>query len=58
MLEYIDIKSEDVLLDIGGNTGKISKYFSKDCKEVTVLDPKHSIVEYGKAHRPYIKFVK
>ena len=58
MSKYIEVKSEDILLDIGGNTGKIMEYYSKNCKEVVVLEPKHNIIEYGQAHRPNIKFVE
>jgi ubiquinone/menaquinone biosynthesis C-methylase UbiE len=58
MLEYIVIRPGDVLLDVGGNTGKITEAYSKDCKEVIVLEPKLSIVKYGRAHRPHIKFVE
>jgi ubiquinone/menaquinone biosynthesis C-methylase UbiE len=58
MLEYIDIRPGDILLDVGGNTGKITEAYSRNCKEVVVLEPKHRIVEYGRAHRPHIKFVE
>jgi ubiquinone/menaquinone biosynthesis C-methylase UbiE len=58
MSEYIDIRSSDILLDIGGNTGKITEAYSKNCKEVVVLEPKHSIVEYGRSHRLRIKFIE
>jgi len=58
MSEYIDIRPNDVILDIGGNTGKITEAYSKNCKEVVVLEPKRSIVEYGRSHRPNIKFIE
>ena len=58
MSEYIDIGPNDILLDIGGNTGKVTEAYSKNCKEVVVLEPKRSIVEYGRTHRPNIKFVQ
>jgi ubiquinone/menaquinone biosynthesis C-methylase UbiE len=58
MLEYIDIRPGDILLDVDGNTGKITEAYSRNCKEVVVLEPKHRIVEYGRAHRPHIKFVE
>ena len=58
MSEYIDIRPTDILLDIGGNTGKITEAYSKNCKEIVVLEPKHSIVEYGRSHRLRIKFVE
>jgi ubiquinone/menaquinone biosynthesis C-methylase UbiE len=57
MSEYIDIRPSDILLDIGGNTGKITEAYSNNCREVIVLEPKHSIVEYGRSHRPKIKFI-
>jgi ubiquinone/menaquinone biosynthesis C-methylase UbiE len=58
MSEYIDIRPSDILLDIGGNTGKITEAYSDNCKEVVVLEPKHSIVQYGRSNRPRIKFVE
>jgi ubiquinone/menaquinone biosynthesis C-methylase UbiE len=58
MLEHIVIRPGDVLLDVGGNTGKITEAYSKNCKEVVVLEPKFSIVKYGRSHRPHIKFVE
>jgi ubiquinone/menaquinone biosynthesis C-methylase UbiE len=56
--EYVDIRSEDVILDIGGNTGKVTEAYSNNCKEVIVLEPKRNVVEYGKSRRPNIKFVE
>jgi 16S rRNA A1518/A1519 N6-dimethyltransferase RsmA/KsgA/DIM1 with predicted DNA glycosylase/AP lyase activity len=47
MSEYRDIRPSDILLDISGNTGKITEAYSKNCKEVVVLEPKRSLVEYG-----------
>jgi ubiquinone/menaquinone biosynthesis C-methylase UbiE len=58
MLQYIDIKPSDVLLDVGGNTGKITEVYAKECKAVVVLEPKHAVVEYGRTYRPHIKFVE
>jgi ubiquinone/menaquinone biosynthesis C-methylase UbiE len=58
MSEYIDIRPSDILLDIGGNTGKTTEAYSKNCKEVVVLEPKCSIVEYGRSHRLNIKFIE
>jgi ubiquinone/menaquinone biosynthesis C-methylase UbiE len=58
MSEYIDIRPSDILLDIGGNTGKITQSYSNNCKEVVVLEPKRNVIEYGRAHRPHIKFIE
>jgi ubiquinone/menaquinone biosynthesis C-methylase UbiE len=58
MSEYVDIRSDDVILDIGGNTGKVTEAYSNNCKEVIVLEPKRNVVEYGKSRRPNIKFVE
>ena len=33
MFHYVDIRPSDVLLDVGGNTGKITEVYSRDCKE-------------------------
>ncbi|HXS59561.1 MAG TPA: methyltransferase domain-containing protein [Candidatus Sulfopaludibacter sp.] len=57
ILEYVDIKPGDTLLDLGGNTGKITEAYSKNCKEVVIVEPNHNIVEYGRARRQHIKFV-
>jgi ubiquinone/menaquinone biosynthesis C-methylase UbiE len=58
MSEYIDLRPGDTILDIGGNTGKITQAYSTNCKDVVVLEPKHNVVEYGRSHRPNIKFVE
>jgi ubiquinone/menaquinone biosynthesis C-methylase UbiE len=58
LLQYVDIKPNDIILDIGGNTGKITEGYSRNCKQVVILEPKHSIVEYGKSRRPNIKFIE
>ena len=58
MLPYVDITSRDVLLDVGGNTGKITEIYARDCKEIVVLEPKHAVVEYGRTYRPHIKSVE
>jgi ubiquinone/menaquinone biosynthesis C-methylase UbiE len=58
MSEYIVIRSGDVLLDVGGNTGKITEAYSNNCREVIVLEPKRSILKYGRSRRPHIKFVE
>ena len=58
MLHYIDIRPSDVLLDVGGNTGKITEVYARDCKEIVILEPKHALVQYGRTYRPHIKFVE
>jgi ubiquinone/menaquinone biosynthesis C-methylase UbiE len=58
MFEYVDIRPGDILLDVGGNTGKITEPYARNCKEVVVLEPKHRIVEYGRALRPHTKFIE
>lgn len=58
LLQYVNIKPNDVILDIGGNTGKITASYSRNCKQVVILEPKHKIVEYGKSRRPNIKFIE
>ena len=49
--EYLDIGPGDILLEIGGNTGKITEAYSANCKEIVVL-------EYGRSHRPHIIFIE
>src|SRR5919202_1280706 len=58
MSENIDIRPNEILLDIGGNTGKVTEAYSNSCKEVVVLEPKRSVVEYGRSRRPNIKFIE
>src|SRR5918911_4055473 len=58
MSEYIDIRPNEILLDIGGNTGKVTEAYSNSCGEIVVLEPKRSIVEYGRSRRPNIKFIE
>jgi len=40
MLEYIDIRPGDILLDVGGNTGKITEAYSRNCKRGCCLRAK------------------
>jgi ubiquinone/menaquinone biosynthesis C-methylase UbiE len=58
--QYVDPKSSDVILDIGGYTGKISAaaYLRDNCKDVFVLEPKNKNVEYGRLRRPHIRFIE
>jgi ubiquinone/menaquinone biosynthesis C-methylase UbiE len=58
MTQHIDITPGNILLDVGGNTGKITQVYGRDCKEIVVLDPKHAAVEYGRTYLPHIKFVE
>lgn len=57
MLEYVDIRPSDILLDVSWNTGKITEA-SRNCKEVVVLESKHGIIEYGRSRRPHNKFIE
>jgi ubiquinone/menaquinone biosynthesis C-methylase UbiE len=58
MSEYTDVRPNDTILDIGGNTGKITEAYCNNCKEVVVLEPKRNVIEYGRSHRPNIKFIE
>jgi ubiquinone/menaquinone biosynthesis C-methylase UbiE len=55
--KYLDANPGDILLDVGGNTGKTAQFFSQNCN-VFVLEPDHKAVEYGKRYRPNIKFIE
>ena len=57
MLEYVDIRPGDILLDVSGNTEKITEAYVRNCK-VVLLEPKHGIIEYGRSRRPHIKFIE
>ena len=41
LLQYIDVKPDDVILDVGGNTGKITNVYSGKSKKIFVLEPEH-----------------
>jgi ubiquinone/menaquinone biosynthesis C-methylase UbiE len=58
LLRYILVKDSDIILDVGGNTGKITEGYARNCKEVVVLEPKHKVADYGRTHRPHIRFVQ
>jgi ubiquinone/menaquinone biosynthesis C-methylase UbiE len=58
MTQHVEITPGDILLDVGGNTGKMTQVYARDCKEIVVLEPKHAAVEYGRTYRPHIKFVE
>jgi len=57
---YVNPKSNDLILDIGGNTGKISEaaYSCNGCKQIVVLEPKSKYVQYGRLRRPSIRFIE
>jgi ubiquinone/menaquinone biosynthesis C-methylase UbiE len=55
--KYLDANPGDILLDVGGNTGNTTQYFSQNCN-VFVLEPDHKAVQYGKRNRPDIKFIE
>jgi ubiquinone/menaquinone biosynthesis C-methylase UbiE len=57
--QYVNPKSNDVILDIGGNTGKVSADYSQNkWKEVVVLEPNGKYTKYGRARRPNTKFIE
>jgi len=58
MLQYIDIKPREALLDVGGGTGKLTEVYARDCKEIVILEPKRAVVEHGRTLRPHIRFVE
>lgn len=58
LLRHILVKDSDIILDVGGNTGKITEGYARNCKEVVVLEPKHKVADYGRTHRPHIRFVQ
>ena len=58
LLQYIDVKPDDVILDVGGNTGKITNVYSGKSKKIFVLEPEHKLVRFGMKHRKHIGFVE
>lgn len=58
--QYVNPKSNDVILDIGGNICRLTEaaYSRKGCKQIVVLEPKSKNVEYGRLCRPSIRFIE
>lgn len=58
LLHYVDLKTDDVILDVGGNTGKITNLYSGNSKKIFVLEPEHKNLRFGMKHRKHIGFVE
>jgi ubiquinone/menaquinone biosynthesis C-methylase UbiE len=58
LLEYVDAKPDDVILDVGGNTGKITNLYSGNSKKIFVLEPEHKNLRFGMRRRKHIGFVE
>ena len=58
LLQYVDVKPDDIILDIGGNTGKITDLYSGNGKKIFVLEPEHKNLQFGIKHRKHIGFVE
>jgi ubiquinone/menaquinone biosynthesis C-methylase UbiE len=55
MLQLLDPKRDEVLLDVGAGTGSIANRVAKYCDNVYALDPNNDRVEFIKAHYPEVK---
>lgn len=49
--KYLNIKKDDTVLDLGGGTGYISGYLSKQSKQVLLIDPSKNLLSKGKQFR-------
>jgi ubiquinone/menaquinone biosynthesis C-methylase UbiE len=58
LLQYVDVKPDDVILDVGGNTGKITNVYSENSKKIYVLEPEHKNVRFGMKRRKHIGFIE
>lgn len=48
--DVIELQGDELVLDIGGGTGKLADYISKDCKAVYVLDESKGMLSKVKAN--------
>lgn len=58
LLQYVDVKPDDAILDVGGNTGKITNVYSENSKKIYVLEPEHKNVLFGMKRRKHIGFIE
>ncbi|MFQ5941232.1 MAG: class I SAM-dependent methyltransferase [Nitrososphaerales archaeon] len=57
LLDIMDPKPEDILLDIGGGTGLLAQMFAEICKEIYVLDPEAKKLTYAIKKRKAMRFI-
>jgi len=55
MMQLLDPKKDEILLDVGAGTGTIANKVAKYCDNVYALDPNNDRVEFIKARYPEIK---
>jgi len=55
MLQLLDPKKDEVLLDVGAGTGCIANTVAKYCDNVYALEPNNERVEFIKEHYPEVK---
>ncbi len=55
MLQLLDPKKDEILLDVGAGTGCIANRVAKYCDNVYALEPNNDKVEFIKAHYPEVK---
>ncbi len=48
--ETLELQGDEVVLDIGGGTGRLADYLSKDCQIVYVLDESKGMLSKVKAN--------
>jgi len=48
--EIGDFRQSDVIIDIGGGTGRIAKFLANKVKSITVIDPSQKMIELCKKH--------
>ena len=55
MLQLLDPKKDEILLDVGAGTGCIANMVAKYCDNVYALEPNNDRVEFIIAHYPEVK---
>jgi ubiquinone/menaquinone biosynthesis C-methylase UbiE len=58
LLQYVDVKPDDIILDVGGNTGKITDVYSGNSKKIFILEPEYKNLRFGMKCRKHIGFVE
>ena len=58
LLQYVDVKPDDIILDVGGNTGKITDLYSGNSKKIFILEPEYKNLRFGMKRRKHIGFVE
>lgn len=56
--KLLDPRPTSAVIDIGGGTGGFTDLVAKGCRDVVVLEPEASKVEFGRRRHPRIRYVE